>query len=211
MKRVAKANLIEELKLLPYFDKERILQLGKKRESYNLKNSTIDTYISRFMKEKEIIPLKKGVYITSDFYDKNKDNTAYLFYLANILRRPSYISSWTALQYYNLATETIHTIISVTPKITRNHKTKIGTFSYKSIKKDLFSDFTLVKDKFEFFIATPAKALFDLLYFKTRQFRGLKFNDIELLIKELRIDIVEMDKTERKKFYSMIKKYLQYE
>jgi len=211
MKRVAKANLIEELKPLPYFNKDRVLQLGKRKESYNLKNSTIDTYISRFLKEKEIISLKKGVYVTTDFYNKHKGDTSYLFYLANILRKPSYISSWTALQYYNLATEVIHTITSVTPKITRNHKTKIGTFSYQSIKKDLFSDFILTKDKFEFFIATPSKALFDLLYFKTRQFRGLKFNDINLLIKELRVDVAEMDKIERKKFYSMIRNYIKYE
>jgi len=212
MKRVAKANLLEELKSLTYFNKDRVLQLGKKKESYNLKNSTIDTYISRFLKEKEIISLKKGIYTTTDFYNKHRNDTSYLFYLSNILRKPSYISSWTALQYYNLATEIIHTITSVTPKITRNYKTKIGTFSYQSIKKDLFSDFILTKDKFEFFIATPSKALFDLLYFKTRQFKGLKFKDIDLLIKELRIDLVEMDKKEREKFYSMVKKYTtQYE
>ena len=211
MKHAAKVNLIEELKPLPYFSKDQILQLGRRKERYNLKNSTIDTYISRLLKEKEIIPLKRGVYIATDFYNKNKSDTSYLFYLANILRKPSYVSSWTALQYYNLATEAIYTITSVTPKITRNHKTKIGAFSYQSIKKDIFSDFILAKGKFEFFIATPSKALFDLLYFKTRQFRNLKFKDIDLLIKELRIDIVEMDKTEREKFYSMIKKYIQYE
>lgn len=211
MKRTAKSNLIEELKPLPYFNKDRILQLGKKKESYNLKNSTIDTYISRFLKEKEIITLKKGVYVTTDFYNKHKGDTSYLFYLANILRKPSYISSWTALQYYNLATEVIYTIISVTPKITRNYKTKIGSFSYQSIKKDLFSNFILTKDNFEFFVATPSKALFDLLYFKTRQFRGLKFKDIDLLIKELRVDFIEMDKIEREKFYSMIKNYIKHE
>ncbi|MCK5416273.1 hypothetical protein KAI92_02500 [Candidatus Parcubacteria bacterium] len=211
MKRTAKANLIEELKLLPYFNKNRILQLGKKKESYNLKDSTIDTYISRFLKEKEIVTLKRGVYVTTDFYNKNKGNTSYLFYLANILRKPSYVSSWTALQYYGFATEAIYIITSVTPKITRNYKTRVGTFSYQSIKKDLFSDFILTKDKFEFFIATPSKALFDLLYFKTRQFRGLRFRDIDFLIKELRIDIDEMDKIEREKFYLMIKNYIQYE
>jgi len=68
-----------------------------------------------------------------------------------------------------------------------------------------------VKDDFEFFIATPAKALFDLLYFKTRQFRSIKFKDINLLIEELRIDIDEMDEAEQKKFYSMIKNYTHYE
>ncbi|MAG44851.1 hypothetical protein CL633_03100 [bacterium] len=210
MQYKAKHNLLEELKSLSYFNKEHIFQLGKDAKKYNLKKSTVDTYISRFIKNKEIIPLKRGVYITTDFYNKNKRNTSYLFYLANILRKPSYVSSWTALQYYNLATEIIHTVHSVTPKVTRDYKIKkVGAFSYQSVKKSLFSNFSLVKNNFEFFIATPSKALFDLLYFKTRQFRSVKFKDINPMLEDLRIDIAEMDKTERKKFYLMIKNYMQ--
>ncbi|MFH1533307.1 MAG: hypothetical protein ABID64_00020 [Nitrospirota bacterium] len=218
MKYGVKNNLLEELKSMPYFNKDHVFQLGKDERKYNLKKSTIDTYISRFLKHKEIIPLKREMYVTSDFYNKNKGDISYLFYLANILRRPSCVSSWTALQYYNLATEVIHTITSVTPKVTRNYKTKIGTFSYQSIKESLFSDFSLVKGKpdspadgFDFFIASPSKALFDLLYFKTRQFRGIKFEDINLLIEELRINIDEMNEEERKKFYSMTKNYINHE
>lgn len=200
--------LLNQLKLQPYFDKRAVRQLS---EQFDLKSTTVDSYIYRSLKCKDIFQLKKGLYIPADFYFKNKVNTSYLFFLANIIRKPSYVSSWTALQYYNLATEAIHTITSITPKVTRDYKTKIGTFSYQSVKAELFSDFSLVKDKFGFFIATPAKALFDLLYFKTRQFRSIKLKDVNLLIKELRIDIVEMNKTEREKFYSMIKNYMQHE
>ncbi len=211
MKYKAKNNLLEELKFLSYFNKRDVYQLGKNEKTNNLKDNTIDTYISRFLKHKDIISLKRGIYASTDFYNKNKDDISYLFFLANILRKPSYISSWTALQYYNLATEAIYTVTSVTPKITRNYKTKVGTFSYRSIKKDLFSDFFLVKDKFDFFIASPSKALFDLLYFKTKQFRGIKIENIDSLIEELRIDINEMDKEEQKKFYSMINNYICHE
>lgn len=201
----SKKNLLEQLKSLSYFDKSTIRQLGRQ---LGLKDTTIDTYISRFLKRKDIISLKRGLYISSDFYNKNKGNTSYLFYLANILRKSSYISSWTALQYYNLTTEIIYTITSVTPKITKNYKTKVGTFSYQSIKEDLFFGSSLNKDSFSFFIASPSKALFDLLYFKTRQFKNLELKNINLLIEELRIDIGEMDEEERKKFYLMIKKYI---
>jgi len=211
MKRKSKNNLLEELKSLPYFSKERICQLGKNEKSYNLKDSTLNTYISRFLKDKEIIPLKRGLYVSTHFYNSNKNNLSYSFFLANIIKKPSYISSWTALQYYNLATEIIHTTISVTPKVTRTYKTKIGTFSYQSLKKDLFSNFSLIKDKFEFFIAPPSKALFDLLYFKTKQFRGIKIKDIDSIINDLRIDINEMDEEEKNKFYSMINNYIHYE
>ncbi|MFH1233559.1 MAG: hypothetical protein V1649_02820 [Patescibacteria group bacterium] len=201
----SKKNLLEQLKTLSYFNKNTIYQLGIQ---LGIKDTTVDTYISRFLKYKEIIPLKKGLYVSTDFFEKNRMDISYSFYLANIIRTPSYVSSWTALQYYNLATEVIHSITSITPKITRKYQTKAGSFVYQSIKKDLFLDFSLVKGKFDFYIASPSKALFDLLYFRTRQFRGVKLETIKGLIEELRIDIDEMDKTEQKKFYLMIKKII---
>jgi len=197
--------IIEQLKKQPYFTKQAISQLAK---GYQIKDSTIDSYIVRSLAHKDIVQLKRGVYVTSDFYMRNKADISYLFYIANILRSPSYVSSWTALQYYNLTTEVISIITSVTEKVTRDYETKIASFSYHSINKKLFSDFSFKKGKFEFFIAPPSKALFDLLYFKTNQFRGVTFGEIDPLIKDLRIDIDEMDTDEREKFYLLVKKYI---
>lgn len=208
-------NLIEQLKSLPYFCKKTIHQFG---EQFELKNATVDTYISRFLRRKDIIQLKNGLYVAADFFNKNRGDISYSFYLANILRTPSYVSSWTALQYYNLTTESIHIITSITAKVTRTYKTKAGTFAYQSVQKELFSDFSLVKGesaastgKFDFFIASPAKALFDLLYFKTHQFRGVKFEDIDPLIGEMRVDIEEMSKKDKAAFYAMVKRHLYHE
>ncbi|MEK7541822.1 MAG: hypothetical protein AAB533_03170, partial [Patescibacteria group bacterium] len=127
------------------------------------------------------------------------------------IRKPSYVSSWAALQYYNLTTESIHGVTSVTQKPTRTYDTKVGNFSYHSIQKGLFTDFSSGDGKFNFFIASPAKALFDLLYFKTRQFRGVEIENVTSLVEELRIDIDEMDKGEQDKLYETIKKYLNHE
>src|SRR3990167_2059996 len=184
----SKNNLIEQLKTLPHFTKNSVYQLGVQ---LGLKDSTVDTYISRFLKYKEIYRLKNGLYVAADFFDKNKNDISYSFYLANILRPPSYVSSWAALQYYNLTTEAIHTITSVTQKVTREYQTKAGNFAYQSINKELFSNFSLVKGKFDFFIASPSKALFDLLYFRTNQFRSVSAKDIKSIVGELRIDIEE--------------------
>lgn len=204
----SRKNLLEQLKNLPYFSKDTVHQLGSQ---LGLKDTTVDTYISRFLKYKEIFKLRRELYISADFYNKNKADISYPFYLANIIRKPSYVSSWTALQYYNLTTESIHGITSVTQKSTRTYDTKIGSFSYRSIQKELFMDFSSVAKKFNFFVASPAKALFDLFYFKTNQFRGIKTEDIKPLIEELRIDINEMDKNEQDKFYTMTDKYLNHE
>lgn len=199
-----KNNLLEQLKSLPHFGKNTVYQLGKQ---LGLKDSTVNTYISRFLKYKEIVQLKRGSYVSVDFFEKNKNDISYSFYLANVIRTPSYVSSWAALQYYNLTTEAIHSITSVTQKVTREYQTRAGNFAYQSIKKELFSDFFLVKGKFDFFIASPSKALFDLLYFRTNQFRSVSLGNIKALIEELRVDIDEMDKNEQEKFCSMIKKY----
>ncbi|MBU0707570.1 hypothetical protein KKG41_04325 [Patescibacteria group bacterium] len=201
----SKKNLLEQLKNLPYFSKSSVYLLGTQ---LGIKKSTVDTYISRFLGFREIFQLKRAVYVSSDFYNRNKDNISYSFYLANVIRTPSYISSWAALQYYNLTTEAIHSITSVTPQVTREYHTKVGSFAYQSIKKDLFSGSSLVKSKFDFFIASPSKALFDLLYFRTRQFRGMNRKNINALIKELRIDVDEMEMVEIQKFYTLINKYI---
>lgn len=201
----SKKNLLDQLKGMPHFSKDSLYQLGKQ---LGLADATVNTYISRFLKHKEIIQLKRGSYVSTDFFSKNRGDLSYSFYLANIIRTPSYVSSWSALQFYNLTTEAIHGITSVTPKVTRTYKTKAGNFTYQSIKQGLFSDFSLTKGKvFDFFIASPAKALFDLLYFKTHQFRSVYIKDIKALIEELRIDIDEMDKKERSRFHVWIRKY----
>ena len=201
----SRKNLLEQLKSLPYFSKSTVYQLGMQ---LGLKRTTVDTYISRYLKSKEILQLRRALYVSSDFYNKNKGEVSYSFYLANVIRTPSYVSSWAALQYYNLTTEAIYSVTSVTPKVTREYQTRAGNFAYQSIKKDLFSDFSLVKRRFDFFIASPSKALFDLLYFKTRQLRGMSEENINILVNELRVDIDEMETQEREKFNTMIKKHL---
>lgn len=201
-------NLLEQLKTLSYFDKNTICQIGMQME---IRPATVDTYVSRFLKRKEILWLKKGLYVSADFFNKNRGDVSYSFYLANIIKIPSCVSSWTALQYYNLTTEVIHEVISVTPKVTRVFRTKAGTFSYQSMKMSLFSDFSLTKGKFDFLIASPAKALFDLLYYRTHQFRSIHLEKIDSIIAELRIDIDEMSKEERSKFNVLMRKAIRHE
>ena len=133
----SKKNLLEQLKPLPHFGKSTVFQLGRQ---LGLKDSTVDTYISRFLKYKEIYRLKNGLYVSADFFEKNRSDISYSFYLANVIRTPSYVSSWAALQYYNLTTEAIHSVTSVTPKVTRDYQTKAGNFVYQSINRN-FSQF----------------------------------------------------------------------
>jgi len=198
-------NLLFQLKNLPYFDKNAVFQLA---EPMKIGKSTIETYISRYIKHKEILKLKNGLYVSSDFFNANIQSASYSYFLANIIRAPSYVSSWSALQHYGLTTETINAITSVTPKTTRTFRIgRGGSFIYQSITPELFSGFSLVKGKFDFLIASPSKALFDLLYFRTRGLRNISHADAVRLIEELRIDFDELSGDEKKKFNELIKKY----
>lgn len=204
--------IINKLKLLPFFTKKDILALSRQ---FGIKAETVATYISRSLARKGIISLKNGMYITTDFYNQHAGDISYTFYLANVLRSPSYVSSWSALQYYDLAIEAIGTVTSVTTKHTRTHNNRAGSFAYQSIKKDLFSGFSLVNGQpassaggFNFFIATPAKALFDLLYLKTNHFRWVNFKTAVELVEDLRVDLDDMGAKEKKAFLTMLKNYL---
>lgn len=185
---------------MPHFAKNAVVQLG---EGFGLSGATIDTFISRGLKRGELIQLRRGLYVTADFFATHRHDVSYSFYLANVIRTPSYVSSWTALQYYNLTTEVIRTVTSVTPKVTKTYETRAGNFSYQSINERHFTGSVLVSGTFDFLIATPAKALFDLLYFRTRQFRGVSREQVEEFIEGLRIEFDEMEKEERVKFWAM--------
>lgn len=197
-------NIIEQLQLLPYFYKKDIYQIS---DQYPLKKGTIDAYIKYALLHNELVQLKKGCYVTANYLQNNKTDSSYTFYLANILRQPSYVSLWSALQYYDLATEAIYSITSVTSKITRSYNNKIGNFIYHSIKKEFFTGFSLIPGNFNFFIASPSKAVFDIIYFKTNQFRSMHIGELQTILDDLRIDITEMDKKEQKKFHTIIKQY----
>ena len=71
---------------MPYFSKKDIYQLS---EQYKIPRSTTDTHVARSLKRKDILSLKNGLYVTTDFYNKNISDISYKFYLANILRSVS--------------------------------------------------------------------------------------------------------------------------
>lgn len=194
--------ILSRLNTLPYFDRQGVRSIA---EEFKLKEETVSSYISRSLVRKDIVQLKRGIYVCRSFYEANIGDISYKFYLANILRVPSYISTWSALSYYDLATESIGATTSVTSNITRTYANVIGTFSFNSIKPEFFRGFTLKSDKFDFYIATPAKAIFDLIYYKTNGLRGVEVDDVFKIVEELRIDINELSKEDLAEFNLLIK------
>ncbi len=89
-------------------------------------------------------------------------------FISNQLYQPSYLSLEYALRFYNLIPEMVFLYTCVTTKKTKQVKTAIGNFDYKSIKENLFFGYKLIqKNNLSFKIAEPEKALLDLLYLRS--------------------------------------------
>ncbi len=129
---------------------------------YAWKESFDKNNLTRWIKKGLIIRLKQGYYSFPEY----KNKPAYSYYIANRIYKPSYISLHTALSYYGIIPEAIVQITSVTPLKTAYYSNNIAAFSYKTIKNSLMFGYKLEEapDNLSIRIATPEKALLDLLY-----------------------------------------------
>lgn len=185
----------------PYFTKAMLDEGARK---FSLRANTLDSYIYRALKDGQLISLKRNYYVTRIFYDGHRTDMNYIFQLANVLLKPSYISLECALQYYGLFAEAVnYTVTSVTLKLPREFKNRTGWYTYRKINVKLFTGFKAVKGQFDFVIALPHKAIFDYLYYHTNRFTKNVHAD---LLEDLRIDassISSKEKVQLKKLISL--------
>ncbi len=119
--------------------------------------------ISRWEKAGKLIQLKRGIYLLADAYRKVE---VYEPYIASILKKPSYLSLEKALEYHNLIPEAVKVYTSVTTKRPAKFSSEVGVFRYKHIKNSLFWGYKAITLRRQTgFLATPEKALLDLIYF----------------------------------------------
>lgn len=113
-------------------------------------------------RDKQIIRLKRGLYVCSSEVTGVALSTELI---ANHLYTPSYVSMSSALRYYGLIPEEVFVMQSMTLKHSRDFDTPVGRFEYTRISKDAFSVglTSIRKTEYAFVIATPEKALCDLV------------------------------------------------
>ena len=75
-----KTTLFSYFQKRPYFTKKELKILTDKLE---IPISTLNSYVYRAIKRKEIIPLKRDYYIPKDFFNLYRSNLSYRFFLAN--------------------------------------------------------------------------------------------------------------------------------
>ena len=109
-----------------------------------------------------ILRLKRGLYVANP---EHSGKTLSSELIANHLYTPSYISMSTALRYYGLIPEAVYVHQSMTVKHSRCFQTPVGNYDYKYISRKAFpiGVRSMYKDNYAFLIASPEKALCDLI------------------------------------------------
>lgn len=104
-------------------------------------------------------------------------------YVANRIYSPSYISLHSALSFYGMIPEEVVQLTSVTTLKTARFENDFGSFHYQNVKESLYFgyDIKMLPDGRGVLMATPEKALLDLLYLNP-------FYTTEQDMEELRLD-----------------------
>jgi len=144
--------------------------------------------ISELLKSKELISLRRGLYITGP---KMELPIPEPFLIANHLRGPSYVSLESALSYWNMIPERVYEISSVTIKTSKLYKTQAGRFSYRQLKTPYYSygiKSIAYSPKQTILVASPEKALCDKVVLTSKIYlRSIK-QTREFLMEDLRMD-----------------------
>ena len=157
--------------------------LGSYFPSIKSKNNKI----SELEKAGVCIRLKKGLFVLSPEVSRQLLSTELI---ANHLYSPSYISMHSALRYYGLIPEEVFTIQSMTIKHSRAFENALGRFEYIQMSKEAYPAgiTNVANEHYSFLIATPEKALCDLV--ATTPMLNLRYRQEtkDYLFENLRLD-----------------------
>lgn len=195
-----KSTILSALDPLPYFTIEAVKQL---LGDESVASGTLHTALYRWMKAGHIIQLKKGVYMTRRFYENHRADADFPPMISAILIPQSYLSLEYVLQRNGILTEMTYPVSAVTLKQTRVFENKLGTFTYRNIKADLYQGFTFSEYLgIPFAQATVAKALFDFLYL--RPWKGDRRLIRYDLAEDLRLNLEDFLEKEQDEFATFV-------
>src|SRR6185436_7364893 len=139
--------------------------------------------LSRWVEAGRLYQLRRGLYALAPPYQRVRPHP---FLAANLLVRGSYVSLQAALAHYNLIPEYVPVTTSVTPGRPYHRDTPLGSYWFRHLRKDLLTGYrrTELARGQETLVATPEKALLDLLYLEPDA-------DTEDYLNELRLQHME--------------------
>jgi predicted transcriptional regulator of viral defense system len=141
--------------------------------------------IANLEREGKIIRLKRGVYVVSPTVSKQLLSVELI---ANHLYGPSYVSMESALRYYGLIPEQVYIVRSMTTNRSKKFENSIANFDYITVNEEYYTigiKQQTIENKYTFLIASPEKALCDMIVATPR----LKPQSIKALATYLEVDL----------------------
>lgn len=156
-----------------------------------------DDFISRLVKSGKLIRLKNGFYLIAD---KIEGSPVPYEQVANLLYGPSYISYEWALSYYEMIPEGVYVVTSASASKSKIFNTPSGVFEYIHLAHHRYAMGIDQKENEagRFLIATPEKALADLIHLKSKNLSG----------SDLLADLIEARRIDESILKSLNKKHL---
>ncbi|HLE16427.1 MAG TPA: hypothetical protein VI776_16920 [Anaerolineales bacterium] len=150
------AELVEIVGEEPIFESSLLL-------AGEAKPGLIQKQLSRWKETGKIYQLRRGLYTLAPPFRKVNPHP---FVLANRLVPASYVSLQSALAYYGMIPEHAPVTTSVTTGRPARWETPLGVFDFLHIQDGLFVgyEFIHVGEGQQAFVASPEKALLDLVY-----------------------------------------------
>lgn len=178
---------------------ETLEQLGVIPVDYSVLRSLFSDYsfpqnkIANLEREGKIVRLKRGQYIVSDKISRELISPELI---ANHIYGPSYVSMESALRFYGLIPEQVFSLRSMTTNRSRRFTNSIGIFEYITVNERYYSigiKQQIVEDRYTFLIASPEKALCDMITATPRlKLQSVKAMQI-YLEEDLRFDITRLE------------------
>ena len=177
-------ELVEVVGDEPVFD-TALLKAGSVRDA------ALHLQLTRWTRAGKLVQLRRGVYALAAPYRKKEPHP---FAIANSLRRGGYVSLQSALAYHGMIPESVPVVTSVTTGRSEQLGSSMGRFLFRHVKASCFFGYELVelRSRQSAFVATPEKALLDLVYLTPGAGERLYLQELRLQSFEaLRLEVLE--------------------
>ncbi len=141
--------------------------------------------LTRWTNAGKLYQLRRGLYSIAPPYQKVKPHP---FVIANLMQQASYVSAQSALAYYGLIPDTVYATVSITAGRPGRRETPMGIFEFRHMRPEYLHGYRMLdlSGKEQALVATPEKALLDLVYLQpggdsSDYLTELRLQNLELL------------------------------
>lgn len=161
----------------------------------NINPQIVHLQLTRWVNSGRIYQLRRRLYSIAPPYQKIKPHP---FLVANHMQKASYVSLQSALAYYALIPDVVNITTSVSTGRPERLETPLGIYDFRHLKTDLLFGYRMTNlGNQSALVATPEKALLDLIYFQTGGNSTTYLNELRLQNTE-QLDLVLLEKQSEK-------------